>query len=57
MSYDVGQYIDLGHLNGGATKAAPKSEASAAYEVGTHFTFQFGQGQIKAARSIPVVYA
>ncbi len=59
MSYEIGEHIDLGHLNGGLPKGGKKStEASnATVEVGTQFVFQTIGDRFQAARRIQVVSA
>lgn len=60
MSYEVGTHIDLTQLKRGGISSASKrfqEAVSNAYEVGTQIKFQIKDGQTKAARRIPVVYA
>lgn len=57
--YNVGDYIDLSHINRpkAVRQTLPKSEAPTLREVGTQVIFTFAAGHIKAARRIPVVFA
>lgn len=61
MSYEVGTHVDLSSLNKkvevGSAKKRFQEAISTAYEVGTQITFTIKNGETKAARRIPVVYA
>lgn len=64
MSYSVGEYIDLTHLNKKQEvlpSASKKSERPTFSEklikVGTSFTFENVEGKLRAARRINVVFA
>lgn len=59
MSYDIGSYIDLTHINrksSGGSPSAFKSTTSL-YEVGARFVFRIVEGRLVAARQIPVSFA
>lgn len=64
MSYDIGTYIDLTHMNY-RNEVAPRNQkksdfqeaVSNAYEVGTQIIFNFKAGQAQATRRIPILYA
>jgi hypothetical protein len=64
MSYEVGTYVDLRHLNkktGAMPTASKKSNlqeaASELVEVGTQIVFNFNKQGAKMARRIPIIYA
>lgn len=58
MSYEVGQHIDLSHINGGLPSGNKKSfQTSIDYIVGTRFTFKKVDNQIKMVRQIQVTFA
>lgn len=64
MSYEVGTYVDLSHLNkkSEAVQQVPRKSSAqeisdTLYEVGTQFVFNITQGHAKRARRIQVQFA
>lgn len=57
MSYEVGQFVDLSHLNGGVARVQKKSDETPQYSVGTQLRFRQTGRTFQMVRAIPVAFA